>query len=154
HYNKERLSNVLHEKEITIASLVTLLLADHLDSVEGQTSPAKLRAILLGGGSVPEALLNKAKDTKIPLYQYYGMTGTTSQIAPHSRTDNIRKLGSAGKPLMPAEVKVNAKTNEIGEVLVKGPMVISNYFNNEEATAESFKEGWLKTGDLGYLDEE
>src|SRR5699024_616803 len=62
--------------------------------------------------------------------------------------------GSAGKPLMPAEVKVNAKTNEIGEVLVKGPMVISNYFNNEEATAESFKEGWLQTGDLGYLDEE
>src|SRR5699024_6077967 len=47
-----------------------------------------------------------------------------------------------------------AKTNEIGEVLVKGPMVISNYFNNEEATAESFKEGWLQTGDLGYLDEE
>src|SRR5690625_3647838 len=154
HYNKERLSNVLHEKEITIASLVTLMLADYLDSLEGQTSPAKLRAILLGGGSVPETLLNKAKDKKIPLFQSYGMTETSSQIATLSPTDNIRKLGSAGKPLMPAEVKVNAKTNEIGEVLVKGPMVISNYFNNEEATAESFKEGWLKTGDLGYLDEE
>lgn len=154
HYNKERLSNVLHEKEITIASLVTLMLADYLDSLEGQTSPAKLRAILLGGGSVPETLLNKAKDKKIPLFQSYGMTETSSQIATLSPTDNIRKLGSAGKPLMPAEVKVNAKTNEIGEVLVKGPMVISNYFNNEEATVESFKEGWLKTGDLGYLDEE
>src|SRR5690625_1101668 len=154
HYNKERLSNVLHEKEITIASLVTLMLADYLDSLEGQTSPAKLRAILLGGGSVPETLLNKAKDKKIPLFQSYGMTETSSQIATIRPTDNIRKLGSAGKPLMPAEVKVNAKTNDIGEVLVKGPMVISNYFNNEEATAESFKEGWLKTGDLGYLDEE
>jgi len=130
------------------------MLADYLDSLEGQTSPAKLRAILLGGGSVPETLLNKAKDKKIPLFQSYGMTETSSQIATLSPTDNIRKLGSAGKPLMPAEVKVNAKTNEIGEVLVKGPMVISNYFNNEEATAESFKEGWLKTGDLGYLDEE
>src|SRR5690625_7409001 len=73
HYNKERLSNVLHEKEITIASLVTLMLADYLDSLEGQTSPAKLRAILLGGGSVPETLLNKAKDKKIPLFQSYGM---------------------------------------------------------------------------------
>src|SRR5690625_2517935 len=154
HYNKERLSNVLHEKEITIASLVTLMLADYLDSLEGQTSPAKLRAILLGGGSVPETLVNKAKDKKIPLFQSYGMTETSSQIATLVPTDNIRKLGSAGKPLMPAEVKVNAKTNERGEVLVKGPMVISNYFNNEEATAESFKEGWLKTGDLGYLDEE
>lgn len=154
HYNKERLSNVLHEKEITIASLVTLMLSDYLDSLGDQISPAKLRAILLGGGSVPETLLNKAKDKKIPLFQSYGMTETSSQIATLSPTDNIRKLGSAGKPLMPAEVKVNAKTNEIGEVLVKGPMVISNYFNNEEATAESFKEGWLETGDLGYLDEE
>src|SRR5690625_4552777 len=154
HYNKERLSNVLHEKEITIASLVTLMLADYLDSLEGQTSPAKLRAILLGGGSVPETLLNKAQDKKIRLFQSYGLTETSSQHATLSQTDNIRKLGSAGKTLMTGEVKVNAKTNEIGEVLVKGPMVISNYFNNEEATAESFKEGWLKTGDLGYLDEE
>ena len=95
HYNKERLSNVLHEKEITIASLVTLMLADYLDSLEGQTSPAKLRAILLGGGSVPETLLNKAKDKKTPLFQSYGMTETSSQIATLSPTDNIRKLGAA-----------------------------------------------------------
>src|SRR5699024_9149147 len=99
-------------------------------------------------------LLNKAKDKKIPLFHSYGMTETSSQIATLSTTDNIRKLGSAGKPLMPEEVKVNAKTNEIDKVLVKGPMVISNYFNNEEATEESIKEGWLQTGDLGYLDEE
>src|SRR5699024_5808479 len=108
---------------------------------------------LLGGGSVPETLLNKAKDKKIPLFQSYGMTETSSQIATLSPTDNIRKVGSAGKPLMPAEVKVNAKTNEIGEVLVKRTMVISNYFNNEEATAGLIKKWWLKTGDQGYLDE-
>src|SRR5699024_4717980 len=96
----------------------------------------------------------KAKDKKIPLFQSYGRTETRSQIATLSPTDNIRKLGSAGKPLMPAEEKVNAKTNEIGEVLVKGPMVISNYLNNEEATEDSLKEGWLQTDDLGYVDEE
>src|SRR5699024_12739310 len=120
---KERLSNVLHEKEITIASLVTLMLADYLDSLEGQTSQAKLRAILHGGGSVPETLLNKAKDKKIPLFQSYGMTERSSQIATLSPTDNIRKAGSAGKPSMPAAVKVSEKTNEIVEVILKGPKV-------------------------------
>src|SRR5699024_8804026 len=114
HYNKERLSNVLHEKEITIASLVTLMLSDYLDSLGDQISPAKLRAILLGGGSVPETLLNKAKDKKITLFQSYGMTETRSQIATVSPTKNIRKLGSARKPLTRGEVKVNAKTNEMG----------------------------------------
>src|SRR5699024_4091501 len=114
HYNKERLSNVLHEKEITIASLVTLILSDYLDSLGYQISTAKIGASWLGGGSVPETLLNKAKDKKIPLFQSYGMTETSSQIATLSPTDNIRKLGTAGKPLMPAEVKVNANTNEIG----------------------------------------
>src|SRR5699024_4376482 len=141
-------------KEITIASLVTLMLSDYLDSLGDQISPAKLRAILLGGGSVPETLLNKAKDKKIPLFQSYGMTETSSQIATLSPTDVIRKVASAGKPLMPAEVKVDADTNEIGEVLGKGRMVISKYRNNEEATAESVKEGWLQTGSLGELDDQ
>src|SRR5699024_11282001 len=97
---------------------------------------------------VPETLLNKAKDKKIPLFQSYGMTETSSQIATLSPTDNIRKLGSAGKPLMHAEVKVNAKKNEIGEVLVKGTMVISNYINNVEDTVDSFTEVWHKSGDI------
>src|SRR5699024_11930978 len=116
------------------------MLADYLDSLEGQTSPAKLRAILLGGGSVPETLLNKAKDKKIPLFQSYGMTETSSQIATLSPTDNIRKLASAGKPLMPAETKVHAKTNEIGEVIEKGTIVKNNYFNNKETTEKSIKQ--------------
>ncbi len=154
HYTKERLYEVLYERDITIASLVTLMLADFLECSDEDKAPEKLRAILLGGGSVPKGLLNKAKSKQIPLFQSYGMTETSSQIVTLSPADNIRKLGSAGKPLMPAEVKVTAKKNEVGEILVKGPMVISEYFNNQEATEASFTSGWLKTGDLGYLDEE
>src|SRR5699024_7443069 len=134
HYNKERLSNVLHEKGITMAYLVTLMLVDYLDSLEGQTSPAKLRAIILGGGSVPETLLNKAKEKKIPLFQSYGMTETSSQIATLSPTDHIRKRGSAGQPLMPAELKANAETKEKGQVLVTGPTLTRHDTSNDEAT--------------------
>lgn len=153
-YTKERLYQVIFKEDITIASLVTLMLADLIDYMEAERAPRKLRSILLGGGPVPKTLLGKAKDKEIPIVQSYGMTETSSQIITLSPTDALRKLGSAGKPLMSAEVKVDAKTNEIGEIYVKGPMVIDEYFNNEEATKESFKSGWLKTGDLGYLDEE
>ena len=153
-YTKERLYRVIFEEDITIASLVTLMLADLIDYMETAQAPEKLRTILLGGGSVPKALLDKAKYKQIPIVQSYGMTETSSQIITLSPADSIRKLGSAGKPLMSAEVKIDANTNEVGEIQVKGPMVINEYFNNEEATKESFKSGWLKTGDLGYLDEE
>lgn len=153
-YIKENLSYILYEKQITIASLVTLMLADFIEDSRNDKAPEKLRAILLGGGSVPEKLLDKAKSKQIPLFQSYGMTETSSQIVTLSPANTLRKLGSAGKPLMPAEVKVTAKNNEVGEILVKGPMVISEYFNNEEATKSSFTSGWLKTGDLGYLDED
>lgn len=153
-YTKERLTKVMFEKDITIASLVTLMLADFIKSTGKREVPKKLRAILLGGGSVPEVLLEQIKTKKIPLVQSYGMTETSSQIITLSPDDSIRKMGSAGKPLMAAEVKINAPANEIGEIFVKGPMVINEYYNNPEATKESFTSGWLKTGDLGYLDEE
>ncbi|HLR58968.1 MAG TPA: o-succinylbenzoate--CoA ligase [Pseudogracilibacillus sp.] len=153
-YTKEKLFNALYHKEITIASLVTLMLADFIKTSESHQAPNKLRSILLGGGSVPEVLLEQIKEKQIPLVQSYGMTETSSQIVTLSPRDNIRKLGSAGKPLMSAEVKIANSSHGIGEILVKGPMVINEYFNNPQASQKSFTKGWLKTGDLGYLDDE
>src|SRR5699024_12002459 len=64
-----------------------------------------------------------------------------------------KKLGSAGKPLFPADVKIsNENESGIGEIIVKGPMVMNGYFKNDAANKESFKDGWLYTGDLGYID--
>src|SRR5699024_11866870 len=65
------------------------------------------------------------------------------------------KLGSAGKPLIPAQLKIKGKAPmEVGEIHVKGPMVTKGYFKNPNANDASFDDGWLQTGDLGYLDEE
>ena len=152
-YSKKSVYQAILNKDVTIVSFVTLMLADFLKELSGD-SPAQLRAILLGGGSVPEVLLEKCVEKNVPLIQSYGMTETCSQIVTLSNADAVRKIGSAGKPLMPAELKIDANKNEIGEILVKGPMVIERYFNNSHATTKSFKDGWFKTGDLGYLDED
>src|SRR5699024_12442876 len=71
-----------------------------------------------------------------------------------SPKDALEKIGSAGKPLFPAQLMINTEKNEqVGEILVKGPMVTKTYFKNEAATEKSIQNGWLATGDLGYTDE-
>src|SRR5690625_8031101 len=83
------------------------------------------------------------------------MTETSSQIVTLHKKDIFHKLGSAGKPLFPAQLKIaNDDEDGVGEIYVKGPMVIERYANDVSANEKSFHDGWLKTGDLGYVDED
>ncbi len=153
-YDKKVLLTVMKEKKITIASLVTLMLRHLLEEIKENEFPSHVRCILLGGGSVPESLLNIVKQKNIPLFQSYGMTETSSQIVTLNMNDALAKLGSAGKPLFPAELIIDhPDKGGIGEILVKGPMVMNGY-TSEEANKTSFQNGWFKTGDLGFIDED
>src|SRR5699024_7335793 len=61
----------------------------------------------------------------------------------------------SGKPLFPAQIKIDQPDEHgIGEILVKGPMVMNGYLNNPKANEASFQNDWFKTGDLGYINEE
>ncbi|MFC7063919.1 o-succinylbenzoate--CoA ligase [Halobacillus seohaensis] len=138
---------------VTLVSLVTVMLQRLLKS-QDELYPSTFRGALLGGGPVPEPLLQEAGQANIPVFQSYGMTETSSQIVTLSPNDAFRKLGSAGKALSPASLRVIANDgltspNEIGEIHVKGPMVSSGYYQHEPHA-----EDYLATGDLGYLDEE
>lgn len=146
---------VIRDKQITIISLVTLMLNQLIDTLGEEKLPEHVRCLLLGGGSVPEALLQKVKEKELPLFQSYGMTETSSQIVTLSVDDALRKLGSSGKSLFPAQVDIiDQQVDGVGEIVVKGPMVMNGYVDNPKANDASFINGWLKTGDLGYLDEE
>lgn len=88
------------------------------------------------------------------------MTETSPTIFMLSREDARRKKGSIGKPVLFGEVKLvddegnEVNKGEVGELLVRGPIVMKEYWNRPEATAESIKDGWLYSGDLAKMDEE
>ncbi len=154
-FDVEKVNKAIMEQGVTIVSVVTVMLQRMMEALGSNQYPASFRCMLLGGGPAPKPLLEKAKDHHIPVFQSYGMTETSSQIVTLSPHDALRKIGSAGKPLFTAQLKINNPDVEgVGEIYVKGPMVTNGYFNNQSATAASFHDHWLATGDLGYVDEE
>lgn len=143
--------------QVTMISAVQTMLASLLE--ETSRCPESIRCILLGGGPAPLPLLEECREKGFPVFQSYGMTETCSQIVTLSPEFSMEKLGSAGKPLFSCEIKIErdgqaCKPFEHGEIMVKGPNVMKSYFNRESANEASFQNGWLKTGDLGYLDSE
>jgi long-chain acyl-CoA synthetase len=94
----------------------------------------------------------------IPMYQGYGLTEAAPVIS--SNTPAVHKLGTSGKIAANLEIKIldtdgkNCPAGEKGEIVVKGENVMKGYWNNQKATKETLKDGWLFTGDMGYLDKD
>ncbi|WP_067725654.1 o-succinylbenzoate--CoA ligase [Oceanobacillus damuensis] len=154
-FDVEDVHQAIMEKGVTIISVVTLMVQRLIDQLGEDRYPDTLRCMLLGGGPAPKPMLELAKVKNIPVFQSYGMTETASQIVTLSPKDALEKLGSAGKPLFPAQLRISGKASgHVGEIQVKGPMVTRGYFKNNEANEKAMDNGWLSTGDLGYLDEE
>lgn len=155
-FNVDQAHQAIMTKGVTIASVVTIMVQRLIEKLGEDKYPKAFRCFLLGGGPAPLNLLEKARKMQVPIFQSYGMTETTSQIATLSAHDALQKIGSAGKPLVPAQLKIKPITENdpIGEIQVNGPMVTKGYFKREDANKKTFKNGWLATGDLGYLDED
>lgn len=154
-FDEQKVHHAIMNCGVTIASVVTVMLHSLIDLLDDKEYPSAFRCMLLGGGPAPKGLLEKSKARKVPVFQSYGMTETSSQIVTLSPKDALRKLGSAGKPLFPAQLKiVDPDDVGIGEIVVKGPMVTKGYYRNDQATAKSIHNDWLSTGDLGQVDAE
>ena len=150
-------NEAIQKDKVTICSVVTSTLNRMLDELGENTYPDYFRCMLLGGGPAPMVLLEALADKSIPVFQTYGMTETCSQIVTLAPEDAKRKLGSAGKPLLPCEIKIVADESIVdsgvpGEIAVRGPNVTPGYLHNRGL--ESFQDGWFYTGDIGYLDDE
>lgn len=139
---------------VTRMSLVAVMLERVLSVLEkrNQHVPSSFQSMLVGGGPVPLSYLERAIERNIPILQTYGMTETSSQTTTLSSEDAIRKLGSAGKPLFFADVRI-AGEEKMGEICIKGPHVTIGYIGAAESK-NPLIDGWLHTGDIGYLDEE
>ena len=119
-----------------------------------KASLTTLRICICGGGPLAPSVFRKYNELGIDFVQGYGLT-ETSPIINLNPVERYRET-SVGKVLPYTDMKIlEPDERGVGEVIVKGPMVMKGYFELPEETAESFTgDGYLKTGDLGYLDSE
>lgn len=111
----------------------------------------RLQKIVVGAAAINEETAKDFSAFGFKVIIGYGLT-ECSPIVICNSVDDIT-LGSIGKPLKNAEVKIEgAKEDGVGEICVKGPMVMLGYYKNNEATDKVMKDGWFHTGDLGYKD--
>ncbi|HWC20390.1 MAG TPA: AMP-binding protein, partial [Terriglobales bacterium] len=114
----------------------------------------KMRHFVTGGSRFDSKIGRDLEDMGFSVLQAYGLTETTGGAFVTPPGDNV--LGSVGKPLPGNKVRIEPieqhAQDGAGEILIRGPIVMKGYYNRPDATAEVLKDGWLHTGDLGYLD--
>jgi len=142
------------DRGATLISVVSVMLERILDDRNGRPFPATLRCALLGGGPASTSLLQRCTKARVPVAQTYGLTETCSQVATLAPGDAEKKSGSSGKPLHPNEIRIDSDKSGEGEILVRGPVVMSGYLDRPDATARALDGGWLHTGDIGRIDED
>ncbi len=113
----------------------------------------------IGGGALLDVELQRFfYAIGIPMCQGYGLSEAAPVISSNS-TQNI-KFGTSGRIVQFMDLKIcneqglECPRGEKGEIVIRGENVMSGYWKNEKATAETIREGWLHTGDMGYLDED
>lgn len=125
-----------------------------------QVTLKKMRYAIVGGEPMPIQLIQTWHQKHIPIRQGYGLTEFGPNVFSLNETDAIRKIGSIGFPNFYCQTKVvddegrELGANQVGELLLKGPMCMTGYWRNVKATEETIQDQWLHTGDLVRTDEE
>lgn len=149
------LSQLLDDEPITLVSLVPALLERILAVRNGRPLPERVRAILVGGGPVPDDLIQRVPQA----LKTYGMTETGSMVTCVSLNADGDARFSAGRAIPHAAVKITDDRDEEvgagkpGRIAVRSAGLASGYADSPEQTALVFREGWFATEDLGYVDD-
>ncbi|MBC7901021.1 MAG: AMP-binding protein, partial [Saprospiraceae bacterium] len=114
----------------------------------------KMRYLISGGSALSEKVQKDLHGLGFTVLEGYGLT-ESSPVLTVARPGNKLLRGSVGKPLPGIEVRIESPDESgVGEVFARGQNVMLGYYNNEEATESVLQDRWLKTGDLGKLDED
>ncbi len=136
-FEPSAITQAIEEDGVTVISLVSTMLLRLLNDGVDLSAP---RAILVGGGPVPQSALREALDRGARVIQTYGLTETCSQVTTLEVAEARRKVGSVGRPLLTSHLRIQG-----GEILVQGPTVSAGALDAD---------GWLHTGDVGRIDED
>jgi long-chain acyl-CoA synthetase len=155
---------------VTATMLAPTMVRLMLDSPDlGRHDLSSLKSIVYGAAPMPVPDLQKALEVFGPVFiQFYGQAEAAATITclPKNEhrldgdADTLKRLGSAGRETFASRVRiVNPEgdvlpPNQTGEIVVRGELVMPGYWRNPEATADAIRNGWLHTGDAGYLDDD
>ncbi|MFV1992159.1 MAG: long-chain fatty acid--CoA ligase, partial [Acidimicrobiales bacterium] len=152
---------VIGSEKITTTLLVPAMLNVMLSVFDSDKHDlSSLRWCMSGAAPVPVNLIEAYVELGVEIHQVYGLTETCGPACLIGPADAIRKAGSTGQAFFHTNVKVidadgnECAPNEPGEILVAGPHLMVGYWNRDDATAETMKDGWLHTGDVAIQDEE
>jgi long-chain acyl-CoA synthetase len=119
-----------------------------------------LRMCGSGGSAMPEELMRRFEEAfGCIILEGYGLS-ETSPVASFNHPDKERKPGSIGTPIEGVEMKIvdddgnDVPQGEVGEIVIKGHNIMKGYWNREDATKETIKDGWFHSGDVGKVDED
>ena len=150
------------ERITTFGGVPTMVMQvlDHPDFDSRDTSSVK--AVGYGGAPAPPELVRRIQEQfgSVPASNGYGLTETSSLSTMNAGEDYVKKPDSVGPPVPVVTVKVvdadgrELAVGSVGELWIKGPNVVKGYWGKPEATAQTFSDGWLHTGDIARLDEE
>jgi len=158
-------------ERITFFGAVPTMFRALLEALEEPGAPrpdlSSLRFLFSAGAAIPVERIRAFEGHGLLVKQGFGQTETSILCALDAR-DAIRKAGSVGRPVFHAELRIvrtdtlsgppatwqDADPGEAGEIVVRGPVTMLGYWRRPEATAETIRDGWLRTGDLGSFDEE
>lgn len=121
---------------------------------------SSLRAVTTGSMIVPVPLIEKFHQRGLPVIQIYGSTETAPVVVYQKRTDAGSHIGSTGRVGLHSEMRlvdkqfVDVPAGTRGEILIRGPQVMREYWGDPQATAEFLRDGWYYSGDIGHLDED
>ena len=143
------------------APAMFIFLLSHPKFKEFDTSSLKM--LISGAAAMPGEVIRKldAAWPGINIFNLYALTEAGTGGTTLSAADAQRKIGSIGHPLAPdQELRIvdndgkDMPVGEVGQIVLRGPNIMKEYYRNPEATAETLREGWLYTGDMGYCDSE
>ncbi len=164
----EWILQAVSEEKVTIVWLLVPWAQDILVAIENGSiriegyNLEQWRLMHIGAQPVPPGLIRKWKKI-FPGHQYdtnYGLSESTGPGCVHLGIENIHKVGAIGVPGFDWEFKIvdemhnSVKPGDVGELMIKGPGVMKEYYRNPEATKASLKDGWLLTGDMARVDED
>jgi len=161
-WNPERALELIERERVTMFVGVPTQSWDLLESPDFASRDTSSLASIGGGGAPAPPELVKRVDSSFSGRPGigYGMTETNAYGPQNGGDDYVRKPTSSGRPVPALQMRVTDEegnelgTGEVGEIWFRGPMVIRGYWNKPEATAETIVDGWLRSGDLGRIDEE